>query len=107
SVSMRHYSASRNALSEAGYVGLVANLARPGGVPRFMSPTTGIASCCAPCRCTAEQADELATFQLIELHSIPSSQGRCAGYRIDGDQSAGIGALAQPAGSIASSDADI
>jgi hypothetical protein len=41
------------------------------------------------CR-TAEQRDEVASFQLIELHSIPASQGRFAGYRMDRDQSAGI-----------------
>jgi hypothetical protein len=44
----------------------------------------------------AEQRDELAPFQLIELHSIPASQGRIAGYRIGSDQSAGIGATVQP-----------
>jgi hypothetical protein len=41
------------------------------------------------CR-AAEQRDELAAFQLIELHSIPASQGRVAGYRIASDQSAGM-----------------
>jgi hypothetical protein len=35
--------------------------------------------------CAAEQRDELATFQLVELHSIPASQGRIAGYRIGGE----------------------
>jgi hypothetical protein len=34
----------------------------------------------------AEQRDELAALQLIELHSIPASQGRIAGYRIGEDQ---------------------
>src|SRR5215472_5211614 len=34
--------------------------------------------------------DELAPFQLIELHPIPASQGRVAGYRIASDQSAGM-----------------
>jgi hypothetical protein len=29
-------------------------------------------------RRAAEQRDELASFQLIELHSIPASQGRIA-----------------------------
>jgi len=29
-------------------------------------------------RRVAEQRDELATFQLIELHSVPASQGRIA-----------------------------
>jgi hypothetical protein len=41
------------------------------------------------CR-AAEQRDELATFQLIELHSFSASQGRVAGYRIASDQSAGM-----------------
>jgi hypothetical protein len=27
-----------------------------------------------PCRRAAEQRDELASFQLIELHSVPASQ---------------------------------
>jgi hypothetical protein len=40
----------------------------------------------------AEQRDELAAPQFIELHSIQSSQGRFAGYRMGRDQSAGIGA---------------
>jgi hypothetical protein len=38
----------------------------------------------------------MASSQLIELHSIPTSQGRIAGYRIGNGQSAGIGALAKP-----------
>jgi hypothetical protein len=29
-------------------------------------------------------------FQLIELHSVPASQGRIAGYLIGEDQSAGM-----------------
>src|SRR5262249_22983580 len=37
---------------------------------------------------TAEQRDELAPLQVIELHSVPS-QGRIAGYRIRNDQSGG------------------
>src|SRR6516225_862078 len=36
-------------------------------------------------RRAAEQRDELAPFQLIEMHSIPASQGRFAGYRIGED----------------------
>jgi hypothetical protein len=47
-------------------------------------------------RRAAEQRDELAAFQLIELHSIPASQGRVAGYRIGSDQSAGIEMILQP-----------
>jgi hypothetical protein len=43
-----------------------------------------------PCsRRAAEQHDEVAPFQLIELHPVPASQGRIAGYRIASDQSAG------------------
>jgi hypothetical protein len=45
-------------------------------------------------RRAAEQRDELASSQFIELHSIPSIQGRFAGYRMGRDQSAGLGALA-------------
>jgi hypothetical protein len=41
----------------------------------------------------AEQSDELAPFQLIELHLVPPSQGRIAGYRIDEDQSGGNGTV--------------
>ena len=40
-------------------------------------------------RRAAEQRDELASFQLIELHPVPASQSRIAGYRIASDQSAG------------------
>jgi putative tryptophan/tyrosine transport system substrate-binding protein len=39
-----------------------------------------------PRRRTAEEHDELAPFQLIELHSIPASQGRIVEYRIGEDQ---------------------
>jgi hypothetical protein len=41
-----------------------------------------------PRRSAAEQRDELASSQLIELHSIATSHGRIAGYRIGEDQSA-------------------
>jgi len=40
------------------------------------------------CR-AAKQRDELASFQLIELHSILANQSRLAGYRIGEDQSGG------------------
>jgi len=43
-----------------------------------------------PRRRAAEQRNELASFQLIELHSIPASQDLDAGYRISNGQSAGI-----------------
>src|SRR5258708_2825766 len=46
-------------------------------------------------RRAAEQRDELATLQLIELHSIPASQGRVGGYRIGRHQSAGGNPLHQ------------
>src|SRR5262245_11975849 len=50
-----------------------------------------------PCgRRAADKRDELAPFQSIELHSIPASQGRIAGYRISNGQSAGIRSRAGP-----------
>jgi len=45
-----------------------------------------------------EQRDERASFQLIELHSFPASQGRIAGYRIGEDQSGGNETILQPVG---------
>jgi hypothetical protein len=45
----------------------------------------------------AEQRDELAPFQLVELHSVPASQGRITGYRIGEDQSGGNETILQPA----------
>ena len=39
---------------------------------------------------------KIASFQLIELHSIPASQGRIVGYRIGEDQSGGNGTILQP-----------
>jgi hypothetical protein len=39
----------------------------------------------------AEKRDERTASYLIELHSVPVSQGRTAGYRLDEAQSAGIG----------------
>jgi hypothetical protein len=45
-------------------------------------------------RSAADERDEVAPSQLIELHSILSSQGRFAGYRMGRDRSAGLGALA-------------
>src|SRR5262249_57641303 len=44
----------------------------------------------------AEQRDELAPFQLIELHLLPASWARIAGYRIGEDQSGDIGTILQP-----------
>src|SRR5262249_39035080 len=41
-----------------------------------------------PHRRAPEQRDDLAPFQLVELHSVPS-QGRIGGYRISEDQSGG------------------
>ena len=46
-------------------------------------------------RRAAEQRDELAPLYLIELHSVPVSQGRLVGYPIGEDQSGGIGANLQ------------
>jgi hypothetical protein len=42
-------------------------------------------------RRTADQRDERAAFQLIELHSVPASQGRFAGYRIGEDHDSAAG----------------
>jgi hypothetical protein len=47
-------------------------------------------------RRTAEQRNQLAPFQLIELHSVPVRQGRIAGYRIGEDQSGGNETILQP-----------
>ena len=45
-----------------------------------------------PRRCrTAEQRDELAAFQLIELHEMPRSRKRITGYQIGEEQSGGNG----------------
>src|SRR6476620_588822 len=52
-------------------------------------------------RHAAEQSDELAPVQLIELHSVPVSQGRIAGYRISDGQSGGNRTILQPARSLA------
>src|SRR5262249_18470375 len=35
----------------------------------------------------ADERDDVAPFQLIELHSVPASKGRITGYRIAEDQS--------------------
>jgi hypothetical protein len=44
----------------------------------------------------AEKGDEPAALQVIELHAVPASQGRIAGYRIGEDQSGGNGTILQP-----------
>jgi hypothetical protein len=56
----------------------------------------GRASRQGPRNRAAEKRDELASSQLIELHSIATSQGRIAGYRIGNGQSAGAGVILQP-----------
>src|SRR5262245_15042484 len=48
-------------------------------------------------RRAAEQRNELAPFQLIELHSMPTSQTRIVRYRIAEAASGGTGAISQPA----------
>src|SRR5262249_57987164 len=47
------------------------------------------------CR-AADQRNEIAASQFMEMHSIPLSQDRVAGYRMGRDQSAGIAAPAKP-----------
>src|SRR5262249_6393795 len=51
----------------------------PAAVESRRNPTTGIAERARrerPCGChAAEKREEFATFQLIELHSAPASQG--------------------------------
>jgi hypothetical protein len=47
-------------------------------------------------RRAAEEREELASFQLIELHSDPTSQGRIAGYRTGSTQSGGNRTILQP-----------
>jgi hypothetical protein len=44
----------------------------------------------------AEKRNEIAPFYLIDLHSVPVSQGRMVGYRTGEDQSAGIAGILQP-----------
>jgi hypothetical protein len=44
----------------------------------------------------AEQRDKVAPFQLIEMHSMPASQGQIVGYRIGEDQSGGKETILQP-----------
>jgi len=51
----------------------------------------------------AEQRYEVAPFQLIELHSVPASQGRITGYRIGQDQSGGNETILRPVGRSLSS----
>ncbi len=43
-----------------------------------------------PRRRAAEQRDELTALQLIELHSMPTSQTRIVRYRIDEAESGGM-----------------
>jgi hypothetical protein len=45
----------------------------------------------------AEQRDELAPFQLIELHSMPASQAGLQDDQIGRGQPGGIGTILQPA----------
>src|SRR5215475_9853745 len=49
------------------------------------------------CRRAADKRHELAPSQ-IELHSVPASQGRIAGYRTGEDQSGGSRTILQAAG---------
>jgi hypothetical protein len=70
-------------------VGLVPSLSRPGGnatgvhllIGALDPKKLGLLRELAP----DATRDELAPLQLIELHSIPISQGRIAGYRTGGE----------------------
>jgi len=47
-------------------------------------------------RRAADERDELTAFQSVELHVVPASLGRIAGYRFRSGQSAGALAILQP-----------
>jgi hypothetical protein len=67
----------------------VTKNAKPASDALCRNPITGIAGCCArgkrPCGRAAEQRDELAPFQLSELHSAAAAKTGFAGYRIGRD----------------------
>jgi hypothetical protein len=48
-------------------------------------------------RAAAQQPDELATFQLIELHSIPTCQDRVQDIELAGVKLGGVRVVSQPA----------
>jgi hypothetical protein len=52
-------------------------------------PTSRLLRDAASGHAAAAQRDEVAPSQLVELHSVPASQGWIAGYRIGSDQSGG------------------
>jgi hypothetical protein len=52
------------------------------GLPRLDRKWRSTASPRPRRRRGAEQRDELTSFQLIESHPIPASQGQIVGYRI-------------------------
>jgi hypothetical protein len=43
------------------------------------------------------QASETPSWKALKLHPIPAARGRPSGYRIGGDQSAGMKAILRPA----------
>jgi hypothetical protein len=44
------------------------------------------------------EASEIPSWAALELRPIPAARNRLAGYRIGGDQSAGMKAILRPAG---------
>src|SRR5262249_29740645 len=81
----------------AAYAVPVADAPPVMNVPRGRYDRTCPVACRErPRRRAAEQRDELAPFQLVELHSVPASLSRAVRYRMGRDQSGGNGTILQP-----------
>jgi hypothetical protein len=64
------------------------------GAETAIGAVLGPAACGQPSH-AADERDELAALQLIELHSIPASQTRIVRYRIGEAASGGMGAISR------------